>query len=67
MKILLYSTTGMVGHGVLRACLEADDVGRTTPGMFRAKLDDAVRLELFNHIDVKDKLAPTCNSHNRVS
>ena len=62
MKVLLFGATGMVGQGVLRASLEAEDValvrtvGRTTLGMRHAKLDDFVRTDLFDYSEVEDKL-----------
>ena len=63
MNILLFGATGMVGQGVLRACLDAPDValvrtvGRTALGMQHAKLDDLVHADLFDYAGVEDKLS----------
>jgi len=63
MNILLFGATGMVGQGVLRACLDAPDValvrtvGRTALGMQHAKLDDFVHADLFDYAGVEDKLS----------
>jgi len=62
MKILIFGATGMVGQGVLRACLEAQDVtlvraiGRTTLDSRHAKLDDVIHADLFNDNAIEDKL-----------
>ena len=54
MKVLLFGATGMVGQGVLRACLEAPDVegvttvGRSAPAVRHPKLHDVVRKDLFD-------------------
>ncbi|GAA3874152.1 hypothetical protein [Celeribacter arenosi] len=53
MKILIFGATGMVGLGVLRECLLADDVtsvttiGRTPLGQTHAKLHDITTPDLF--------------------
>jgi|ERR1700678_2704654 uncharacterized protein YbjT (DUF2867 family) len=63
MKILLYGATGMVGQGVLRECLAADDVdlvqtvGRTAAGVRNAKLREAVHPNLFDAAGMGDQLA----------
>lgn len=63
MNILIFGATGMVGQGVLRACLEAQDVslvrtvGRTALGTQHAKLDDVAHADLFNYDSIEDKLA----------
>lgn len=64
MKILLFGATGMVGHGVLLACLDAQDVskvravGRVATGIARPKLDEVVRADLFSIAGIGDALQP---------
>lgn len=54
MKVLLLGATGMVGQGVLRECLLADDVtevvtlGRTPTGQQDPKLRELVHADLFD-------------------
>lgn len=54
MKVLLLGATGMVGQGVLRECLLADDVievvtlGRTPTGQQDPKLRELVHANLFD-------------------
>jgi uncharacterized protein YbjT (DUF2867 family) len=54
MKVVVFGGTGMVGQGVLRECLAADDVeavlavGRTSTGQHRGKLRELVRANLFD-------------------
>jgi len=54
MKVLLLGATGMVGQGVLRECLLADDVaevvtlGRTPTGQRDPKLRELVHADLFD-------------------
>lgn len=63
MKILIFGATGMVGQGVLRACLQAQDValvrsiGRTALDKRHAKLDDLVHADLFDYATIEDKLS----------
>ncbi|MDE1166461.1 MAG: NAD(P)H-binding protein [Pseudomonas sp.] len=58
MKVLLFGATGMVGQGVLRECLLADDVaqvtivGRSPSGLGHAKLREVVLPDLFDYRDV---------------
>jgi uncharacterized protein YbjT (DUF2867 family) len=62
MKILLFGATGMVGQGVLRECLEAQDVslvravGRTPIGQTHARLDELVLPDLFDYGTVEAQL-----------
>ncbi len=55
MRILIFGATGMVGQGVLRECLQADDVdhvttvGRTAPEMAHPKLRHLVMPDLTNY------------------
>lgn len=63
MHILLTGSTGLLGQGVLKACLEAADVERITvlvrraTGHRHAKLDEIV-LNYFSHAaTVQDRLA----------
>lgn len=54
MKVLLLGATGMVGQGVLRECLLAEDVaevvtlGRTPTGQRHPKLRELVHADLFD-------------------
>jgi uncharacterized protein YbjT (DUF2867 family) len=62
MNVLLLGATGMVGLGVLRECLAAEDVqrvvtlGRTATGQRHAKLTEIVRPDLFNYSDLEAEL-----------
>lgn len=63
MKILVFGATGMVGQGVLRECLEAQDVtgvvavGRTPTGIAHERLSEVVAPDLFTLDAQSDKLA----------
>lgn len=54
MDVVIFGATGMVGQGVLRECLRAEDVarvvtvGRTPLGQSHAKLRDIVQDDLFD-------------------
>ncbi|MFK2873599.1 NAD(P)H-binding protein [Dyella lipolytica] len=54
MNVLIYGATGMVGQGVLRECLLAQDValvqtvGRTATGQPNPKLKEIVQHDLFD-------------------
>jgi uncharacterized protein YbjT (DUF2867 family) len=54
MRVLLFGSTGMVGRGVLRECLLADDVelvlavGRTATGARNAKLREVTVADIFD-------------------
>ncbi|MEO8997645.1 MAG: NAD-dependent epimerase/dehydratase family protein, partial [Rhodanobacter sp.] len=62
MNILIFGATGMVGQGVLRECLLADDVtlvqtvGRTATGQQHSKLRDLVHPDLFDYSDIEAEL-----------
>jgi len=62
MKVLLFGATGMVGQGVLRACLADPEielvqtVGRTATGMQDARLVELIHPDLFHLEAVQDKL-----------
>lgn len=62
MNVLLFGATGMVGRGVLRECLGAEDVqrvvtlGRTATGLRHAKLTEIVRPDLFNYANLESEL-----------
>lgn len=62
MKILIYGATGMVGHGVLHACLDADDVesvtsiGRTPLGYTHPKLRELIHADLYNYAGLEESL-----------
>jgi uncharacterized protein YbjT (DUF2867 family) len=63
MRVLLTGATGMIGQGVLRECLSADDVtevvtvGRTPLGMTHPKLKDVTRPNLFDWSDASELLS----------
>jgi uncharacterized protein YbjT (DUF2867 family) len=60
VKILVFGATGMVGQGVVRECLLADDVtsvvavGRSAAGLDDPKFRDVVRADLFDLADVAE-------------
>jgi uncharacterized protein YbjT (DUF2867 family) len=60
MKVIIWGATGMVGQGVLRECLQAEDVtaviavGRSAPVVQHAKLQSIVQQDLFHY----DAIAP---------
>lgn len=62
MNVILFGATGMVGQGVLRECLLADDVsrvlvvGRTSCGVRHPKLREIVQADLFDYGAVEDRL-----------
>ncbi|MEL1265165.1 NAD(P)H-binding protein [Pseudoxanthomonas putridarboris] len=62
MRVILFGATGMVGQGVLRECLLADDVaqvlvvGRTPSGVNHPKLREIVQADLFEYGAVEEQL-----------
>lgn len=62
MKVILFGATGMVGQGVLRECLLADDVDcvlaivRTAAGQQHAKLQEITSTDLFNLATIESHL-----------
>jgi uncharacterized protein YbjT (DUF2867 family) len=62
LNILLFGATGMVGSGVLRECLHADDVarvqtvGRTATGQTHNKLVELVHQDLWNYEPIEAQL-----------
>ena len=63
MKVLLFGATGMVGQGVLRECLLADDVelvetvGRSASGGQNPKLREVVHEDLWHYDAIAQQLA----------
>jgi uncharacterized protein YbjT (DUF2867 family) len=63
MKVLIYGATGMVGQGVLRACLRDPDVelavtiGRTATGAQTAKLCEIVHKDMESYASMEAALA----------
>lgn len=63
MKVLIFGATGMVGQGVLRECLRADDVetvqtvGRGATGIKHAKLREWVQTDLLDYAAAQGRLA----------
>ena len=62
MNVILFGATGMVGQGVLRACL-ADArigkllvIGRTPSGMSHPKLRELIRSDLTDYADIEAEL-----------
>lgn len=62
MRVLILGATGMVGQGVLRECLLADDVeqvtqvGRSTTGLKNPKLRELVQADLFELANAEPEL-----------
>lgn len=62
MRILIFGATGMVGQGVLRECLNADDVdfvqtvGRTATGHVHPKLHEVVHRDFLDYRDIEAQL-----------
>lgn len=62
MKILLFGATGMVGQGVLRECLIADDVtqvvtvGRSATGIQHPRLQEIAQADLQDLSGIEEKL-----------
>src|SRR5690348_15346122 len=63
MKVILFGATGMVGQGVLRECLRAQDVtgilavGRTSLEAPHPKLKELLQPDLFTLARVRDQLS----------
>lgn len=63
MKVVLFGATGMVGQGVLRACLAADDVeeivsvGRSKTGRADPKLREIEQADFTDFSPIADELA----------
>lgn len=62
MKLLIFGGTGMLGQGVLRECLRADDVrqvttvGRKASGVHDPKLQEIVHADLYDYRAIEDRL-----------
>jgi uncharacterized protein YbjT (DUF2867 family) len=62
VKVLIFGATGMVGRGVLRECLIADDVtlaqtvGRTATGETHPKLRELLHADLFDYAPTEERL-----------
>ncbi|MES2129268.1 MAG: NAD(P)H-binding protein [Pseudomonadota bacterium] len=62
MKVLIFGATGMVGQGVLRACLAAPDVeqvltlGRTPTGQRHVRLHEVVHADMWDYANVEDEM-----------
>jgi uncharacterized protein YbjT (DUF2867 family) len=60
VKVLVFGATGMVGQGVVRECLLADDVetvvavGRSSAGVDDPKFHEVLRTDLFDLRDVAE-------------
>ena len=63
MKVIIFGATGMVGQGVLRECLLADDVervlvvGRTPTGRDDPKLRELLHRDFTDFTPIEDELA----------
>lgn len=63
MRVLLFGATGMVGQGVLRACLLDPDVklvqtiGRSSTGAQHPKLREIVHRDSWHYADIEDELS----------
>lgn len=62
MRILIFGATGMVGQGVLRECLNADDVtfvqsvGRTASGRAHPKLHEVIHRDFLDYRTIEAEL-----------
>lgn len=62
MKVMIWGATGMVGQGVLRECLLAEDVsaviavGRSAPRVEHGKLQNLIHTELLRYDDIVHRL-----------
>ncbi|NDL64099.1 NAD(P)H-binding protein [Acerihabitans arboris] len=62
MKVIIWGATGMVGQGVLRECLLADDVttvialGRSAPRVQHAKLQILIHTDLLRYDEITHRL-----------
>jgi uncharacterized protein YbjT (DUF2867 family) len=62
MKVLIFGATGMVGQGVLRECLLAEDVssvcvvGRTATSLQHAKLTEVIHPDMFDLENIRVQL-----------
>lgn len=62
MRVIIFGATGMVGQGVLRECLLAEDVkhvliiGRTAPDQTHQKLQSLILADLLDYTDVATEL-----------
>jgi uncharacterized protein YbjT (DUF2867 family) len=62
MKAIVFGGTGMVGQGVLHACLRADDVttvlviGRSTSGVTDPKVREILRHDFYDYSDIANAL-----------
>jgi uncharacterized protein YbjT (DUF2867 family) len=63
MKVILFGATGMVGQGVLRECLRADDVevvlviGRSSIHQTDPKLREIIHTDLADYTAIESQLA----------
>jgi uncharacterized protein YbjT (DUF2867 family) len=63
VNVLIFGATGMVGQGVLRECLAADDValvqtvGRTPTGQQHPKLRELVHAEMWDYSGIEAELS----------
>ncbi|WP_446744147.1 epimerase [Silvibacterium acidisoli] len=62
MKVLIFGATGMVGQGVVRACLAdqsvklVETIGRNPLNLQHPKLRELLRSDLFHYDDIEDRL-----------
>jgi uncharacterized protein YbjT (DUF2867 family) len=62
MRVLIFGATGMIGQGVLRECLLADDVesvvaiGRIAVGVRHPKLREIVHRDLLHYSSIEQEL-----------
>ena len=63
MKIVLFGATGMVGSGVLKECLDSNEVesilavGRNTADVKHEKFTEIIHDDFFHYSDIEDALA----------
>jgi len=63
MKVMIFGATGLIGQGVLRECLSAEDieqvlsVSRTSTGVVNPRLSELLLPDLFTLAEYKDQLS----------
>jgi uncharacterized protein YbjT (DUF2867 family) len=66
MKVLIFGASGMVGQGVLRECLDCDDVssvvviGRGPCGLEHSKLEEIMHRDFLDYGPIEDRLGGLC-------
>jgi uncharacterized protein YbjT (DUF2867 family) len=62
MNVVIFGATGMLGQGVLRECLQAQDVervvtiGRHRTGLQHPRLHEIVHVDLWHYQSIEEQL-----------